>query len=104
MKYAIIQTGGKQYKVLEGQKVAVEKVAGESGQIIEFTNVLALGHGKDLQIGAGTLEKARVKGEIVGHGRERKVNVFKMKRRKGYSKRYGHRQPFTEILIQEIQG
>lgn len=104
MKYAIIETGGKQYKVLEGQKVTIEKVPGESGQAIEFTRVLALGSGKDLQVGAGTLAAARVKGEIVRSGRERKIDVFKMKRRKGYSKKYGHRQPFTEVLIQEIKG
>lgn len=104
MKYAIIETGGKQYKVCEGGKVRIEQVPGEVGQSIEFTRILAVGEGKDLQVGTPLLGQAKVQGQIVLNDRADKILVFKKKRRKGYSKKNGHRQPFTEVLINQISG
>lgn len=104
MKYAIIETGGKQYRVNEGAKVRIEQVPGEVGQAIEFTRILAVGAGKDLQVGQPTLTAAKVSGEIVANGKARKILVFKKKRRKGYSKKQGHRQAFTEVLINQISS
>ncbi|MCB1214001.1 MAG: 50S ribosomal protein L21 [Deltaproteobacteria bacterium] len=102
MKYAIIETGGKQYKVLEGQKVQVELIGeAKEGQAIEFTNVLAIG-GEEPKVGTPLLDSAKVVGEVLSHGRQKKVIVFKKKRRKGYSKSYGHKQHYTEVLIKEI--
>ncbi|MCP5468728.1 MAG: 50S ribosomal protein L21 [Deltaproteobacteria bacterium] len=102
MKYAIIETGGKQYKVSEGKSIRIEKVPAEAGKVIEFTKVLAVNDEDKLQVGTPTLEKAQVSGEIVKNGRDKKILVFKMKRRKGYSKKQGHRQSFTEVKINKI--
>lgn len=104
MKYAIFETGGKQYKASVGSRVRIEQVPGQVGQAIEFTRILAVGEGKALQVGAPTLPSAKVMGEIVRNGRDKKIIVFKKKRRKGYSKRNGHRQSFTEVLINNISG
>ena len=104
MKYAIIETGGKQYKVSEGAKVRVEKVPGVEGQAIEFTRVLFVGQGGEAKIGTPTLAAAKVAGQIVNNGKEDKILVFKKKRRKGYAKKFGHRQNYTEVLIKEISA
>ncbi len=104
MKYAIIETGGKQYKVNEGQRLRIEQVPGQVGQAIEFTRILAVDDGQGLSLGKPVVETAKVQGTIVQNGRARKVMVFKKKRRKGYQKRYGHRQSFTDVLIQEISA
>jgi large subunit ribosomal protein L21 len=104
MKYAIIETGGKQYKVTEGVRVKIEKVPGEVGQSIEFTRILAVCPSGTLKVGNPTVAEAKVSGEIVKNGRDRKVLVFKKKRRKGFSKRFGHRQSYTEVLIKEISA
>jgi large subunit ribosomal protein L21 len=104
MKYAIFENGGKQYKVSEGERIRIEQVPGQVGQVIEFTRILAVGEGNGLHLGTPTLDAAKVVGEIVRNGRARKIIVFKKKRRKGYSKRNGHRQAFTEVLINNISG
>ncbi len=104
MKYAIIETGGKQYRVNEGVAVKIERVPGDVGQAIEFTRVLAVGGGKDLQVGKPLVSSAKVSGEIIANGKDRKILVFKKKRRKGYSKKQGHRQEFTEVLINQISS
>ncbi len=104
MKYAIIETGGKQYKVSEGEKVKIEKVPGVLGQAIDFTRVLLVGNRGDVKVGTPTLETAKVSGEIVLNGKDRKILVFKKKRRKGFAKKFGHRQEFTEVLIKEISA
>jgi large subunit ribosomal protein L21 len=104
MKYAIIETGGKQYKVAEGDKLKIEKVPGVHGQAIEFTRVLLVGNGGDVKVGTPVLEKATVAGEILLNGKDKKILVFKKKRRKGYQKKFGHRQEFTEVLIKEISA
>jgi large subunit ribosomal protein L21 len=102
MSYAIIRTGGRQFKVEPGKNYRLPSLAGEPGGKIEFTDVL-LGHdGKDVKGGAGTIAKAKVTGEIVRHGRGDKIVVFKMKRRKNYAKKQGHRQGFTEVKINDI--
>jgi large subunit ribosomal protein L21 len=101
--YAVIHTGGKQYRVQEGDIVRVEKIEGEPGQEIEFDRILLLGEGQDLTIGNPFLESARVKAKILSQGRGKKIIVFKSKRRKAYKKKMGHRQDYTGIRILSIQ-
>lgn len=101
---AVIKTGGKQYRVSEGDVLKVEKLEGEPGARIELSEVLAVGEGEGIKIGTPTVAGASVTAEILGHDRDKKVIIYKKKRRKGYDKRTGHRQPFTSIKIQEIKG
>ncbi len=102
--YAIIQTGGKQYKVQEGDLLKVEKIPGEEGQAVNFKRVLLLSNKEDVKVGTPVLENASVEAEIVKNGKDKKVIVFKKKRRKGYAKRQGHRQEFTQVKILKIQA
>jgi len=102
--YAIIQTGGKQYKVAEGDSLKVEKIPGVEGQEISFKRVLFYRNAEDAKIGTPLLESASVEAEIVRNGQAKKILVFKKKRRKGYSKKQGHRQEFTEIKIKKINA
>ncbi len=102
--YAIIQSGGKQYKVQEGDLLRLEKIPGEEGQAINFKRVLFLNHNDDVKVGTPVLESASVEAEIVKNGRAKKILVFKKKKRKGYSKKQGHRQEFTEVKILKIQA
>ena len=102
--YAVIKTGGKQYTVSEGDTVRVEKLPGDIGGSLEITDVLAVGSGEDVKIGQPTVEGARVVAEIVDQDRAKKIIVFKKKRRKGYSKKQGHRQFYTALKIKEIQA
>jgi large subunit ribosomal protein L21 len=104
MKYAIIRTGGKQYRVSEGQLVKIEKVSGEVGDTITLGDVLFVGGGEEAKIGAPLVSDARVTGEIVGQGKAKKVLVFKKKRRKSYSRQRGHRQHQTTLRITAIEG
>ncbi len=96
MSYAIIKTGGKQYRVRQGDRLRVEKLAGDVGAEISLDSVLALGGGADLKLGDGL---GPVTAKILAHGRGRKIRIWKSKRRKGYEKRQGHRQSYTEIQI-----
>lgn len=102
--YAVIKTGGKQYRVTEGDVVNVEKLAGEPGAKIEIEEVLAVGEGEGIKIGTPVVAGARVVAEILAQDKGKKVIIYKKKRRKGYDKRTGHRQLFTSIKIQEIKG
>lgn len=102
--YAVIKTGGKQYKVVPGQTLKVEKLAVEEGQAIDFEEVLLVANGADVKVGTPFIEKATVKAEVVSHGRGKKVKILKFKRRKHHMKRQGHRQDFTEVKITEING
>lgn len=102
--YAVIKTGGKQYRVAEGDVVNIEKLAGEPGAKIELSEVLAVGEGEGIKIGTPTVEGARVVAEILKQDKGKKVIIYKKKRRKGYDKRQGHRQLFTSIKIQEIKA
>ncbi len=100
--YAVIKTGGKQYKVHEEQTLKVEKLDGTEGSEIEFDNILMYSDGETVTLGAPTLETASVKAHIIEQGRDKKQLVFKYKRRKGYRKMRGHRQHYTEIKIDSI--
>jgi len=100
--YAIIQTGGKQYKISPGDTIRVEKIEGQAGDLVEIKNVLLYAEGEKVLAGDPLLPNVRIVGEIMGQRRAKKVIVFKMKRRKGYAKRQGHRQFFTTMKIKEI--
>ena len=99
--YAVIESGGKQYRVAPGETVEVETLPGEAGSEIEFGRVLAIVDGDSVKAGAGA-EGARVKGTIVSHGRGDKTIVFKFKRKKQYKRTIGHRQNFTRVQVNEI--
>jgi large subunit ribosomal protein L21 len=100
--YAVFRTGGKQFRAEPGKKIRVPTMEVEPGDSVTFDNVLLASDGKDVQVGTPVVEGAKVKAEVVGHGRDRKVIVFKRKRRKGYRRKQGHRQGYTEIRIDEI--
>ncbi|HXI36216.1 MAG TPA: 50S ribosomal protein L21 [Burkholderiales bacterium] len=102
--YAIIRTGGKQYRVKAGEQVRVEGLEGDVGASISFGEVLMVGEGDAVKLGAPLLSGAAVKATIVSHGRGDKVKIFKMRRRKHYQKTQGHRQSYTEVRIDTIQG
>lgn len=101
--YAVIRTGGKQYRVNEGGRVRVEKLAGSVGDKVEFPEVLLLG-GDKLSIGKPFVSGAKVTAEIVAQERDKKVIIFKIRRRKRYRRRGGHRQPYTELKITGISA
>lgn len=101
-RYAVVETGGKQYRVTQGDVLAVERLETPEGGRVEFDRVLLVQEADHLQVGTPLITGAKVIGEIVDHGRDRKVLVFK-KKRKSYQKRViGHRQPFTQVKITEI--
>lgn len=102
--YAVIKTGGKQYRVAAGEKLKIEQIAADVGQEITLDHVLAIGSGADLQIGSPLVSGASVTATVTAHGRHDKVRIFKMRRRKHYQKRQGHRQAFTEIEIRAVNG
>ena len=102
MSYAIIRTGGKQFRVEPGQTIRIPSLVGETGGSVEFNDVLLGSDGNSVRTGVPTLSGARVTGQIVKHGRGEKIVVFKFKRRKNYAKKQGHRQGFTEVRINDI--
>ncbi len=102
MKYAIIETGGKQYKVAEGEVVQVERLEGNVGDTVEIDRVLLIGGDDDMTAGTPYIESARVKAQVVSMDRAKKIIVFKKKRRKGYRRKQGHRQERTGLRIVEI--
>lgn len=101
--FAVIKTGGKQYKVAPGDTLRVEKLPGEPGETVEIEEVLLVADGEDLKVGAPVVPGARVKATIVEQGRSRKIIVFRKKRRKNYRRKKGHRQYYTVLRIDEIQ-
>ncbi|MEW5949715.1 MAG: 50S ribosomal protein L21 [Thermodesulfobacteriota bacterium] len=101
--YAVIKTGGKQYKVSSGDTVRVEKLAGNVGDAVTLSDVLLVAKEGDIKIGQPTVAGAQVTGKIVDQARADKITVFKKKRRKGYSVKQGHRQPYTALKIEDIQ-
>lgn len=101
--YAIIETGGKQYRVKEGDILRIEKLAFEPGETLEFDSVLLVRDGDEIRIGNPILTGARVSAKVLAQGKGRKILVFKYKPKKNYRKRYGHRQPYTEIQIEKIE-
>ncbi|OGT52437.1 MAG: 50S ribosomal protein L21 [Gammaproteobacteria bacterium RIFCSPHIGHO2_12_FULL_42_13] len=102
--YAIIETGGKQYRVAEGQVLTLEKLEVEAGSTVDFDRVLALGIGEKLTVGAPLVTGAKVTAEVIKHGRAEKIRIIKFRRRKHHMKRQGHRQYFTQVKVTGITG
>ena len=102
--YAIIETGGKQYKVQNGDQLRVEKLSAEAGNTVVFDKVLACGEGSDIKVGTPYLEGLTVEGEVVESGKGDKVIIFKYKAKKDYRKKQGHRQPYTLVEITSVAG
>jgi large subunit ribosomal protein L21 len=102
--YAIIVTGGKQYKVSEGDTLFVEKIEAEEGATVTFDQVLMAGEGEDVKVGAPTVDGATVEAKVLKNGKAKKIYVFKMKRKKNERKKKGHRQPFTKVEITKINA
>ena len=101
---AIIKTGGKQYRVAVGEKLRVEKLAGEVGSSVDFGEVLFVGEGADARVGTPLVEGAKVSAKVTAHGRGKKLIVYKFRRRKNYRRKNGHRQPYTEVEITGISA
>ena len=101
--YAVIKTGGKQYRVAQGDRLRVEKLAGSVGDTVTFGEVLLVG-GDALKIGAPLVAGAKVEAKVIAQDRAKKIIVFKFRRRKNYRRKTGHRQPFTTLQITDIKG
>lgn len=104
MKHAIIVTGGKQYRVAEGDVLFIEKLNADAGDTVTFDQVLAVVDGEAVNFGTPTISGATVTATVEKNGRGKKIRVFKMKPKKGYRKTQGHRQPYTKVQIQTIQA
>ena len=102
--YAVVKTGGKQYRVGAGDKLKVEQIPADVGAEVILDQVLMVGEGESVRLGQPTLAGATVKATVLAHGRGEKVKIFKMRRRKHYQKHQGHRQGFTELKIDSIVG
>ncbi len=102
--YAVVETGGKQYKVSEGDVLFVEKLEGEAGDSVELDKVLLVSDGSDVKVGKPYVEGAKVSASIEEQGKSKKIIVYKFKAKKDYRKKQGHRQPFTKIKISKING
>ena len=100
--YAVIKTGGKQYRVATGEKLKIEQIPADVGQEITLDQVLAVGEGEQLQLGQPLVSGATVRATVLAQGRHDKVTIFKMRRRKHYQKHQGHRQNFTKVTVNEI--
>ena len=100
--YAVVKTGGKQYRVAPGEKLKVEKIVAEVGAEVTLDQVLMVGDGDNVRLGQPVLAGATVKATVVAHGRGEKIDIFKMRRRKHYQKHQGHRQSYTELRIDSI--
>jgi large subunit ribosomal protein L21 len=102
--YAVVSTGGKQYKVQQGDTLRVEKIPGEVGSKVTFDRVLMVSDGENIRVGQPVLDNAAVQASIVEQDKAKKILVFKYKRRKRYRRKQGHRQPFTAVRIDAIEG
>ncbi len=102
--YAIIKTGGKQFRVSEGDVIRVERLSSEEGEKVSFDEVLMVGGDGEIKIGSPNIEGATVEGTVVKHGKAKKIIVFKYKAKKNYRKKQGHRQPFTQVKIEKINA
>ena len=102
--YAIIKTGGKQYKVSEGDEIIIEKLNVEEGATVTFEEVFAIVDGEEVKIGKPKVDGAKVTGSVVKNGKGPKIRIFKYKHKTNYRRRMGHRQPFTKVKIEKIEG
>ena len=102
--YAVVKTGGKQYKVAPGEKLKVEQIPADVGAQVTLDQVLMVGEGESVRVGTPTVAGVSVRATVVAHGRGDKVKIFKMRRRKHYQKHQGHRQGYTELKIESIAG
>ena len=102
--YAVIETGGKQYKVSEGDVIFIEKLEAAEGENVTFDKVLILADGENVNVGAPTVAGATVTAKVEKQGKAKKIYVFKMKRKKNYRRKKGHRQPFTNVTIEKINA
>ena len=102
--YAVFKTGGKQYRATTGDILKIEKIEAEKGATVELDQVLMVGEGEDVKVGAPYLEGGKVTATVVDHGRHKKIKIIKFKRRKNYRKQMGHRQYFTQIEITGIDA
>ena len=102
--YAVVKTGGKQYKVAPGEKLKVELIPADVGAEVTLDQVLLVGDGDNVRLGQPTVAGVAVKATVVAHGRGEKIRIFKMRRRKHYQKHQGHRQGYTELRIESIAG
>jgi large subunit ribosomal protein L21 len=102
--YAVIQTGGKQYRVQPGETVHVEKLEAEAGATVQFNQVLMVADGENVRLGQPHVPGASVTAEVVAQGRDKKILVYKYRRRKGWHRKQGHRQPFTALKVTGING
>jgi large subunit ribosomal protein L21 len=101
--YAVIQTGGKQYRVAKGQVLKIEKLEADLGTEIQFDQVLLVGEGESVQVGAPLLKNKKVVAKVLEQGRHKKIKIIKFRRRKHFDKQMGHRQYFTKVEITDIQ-
>lgn len=104
MMYAIIKTGGKQYRVAEGDEIYVEKLAANEGDEVAFDQVLTIVNDDDVKVGKPFVEGAKVTAKVEAQGKAKKILVFKYKAKSNYRRRQGHRQPFTKVVIEKIEG
>jgi len=104
MMYAVIESGGKQHRVVEGETLKLEKIEVSTGDTIEFDKVLMVGSGEDVKIGTPLVKGGKVTAEVVAHGRHDKITIIKFNRRKNYRRQAGHRQWYTEVKITGISG
>lgn len=102
--YAVIETGGKQYRVQEGDVVFVEKLNASEGDLVSFDNVLVFSNDDEFKVGKPFVEGAKVEATVLSQGKDKKIVVFKYKAKKNYSKKQGHRQPHTKVKIEKIVG
>jgi large subunit ribosomal protein L21 len=102
--YAIIQTGGKQYRVSEGDVIVIEKLEAQAGETVAFEEVLTVVQDGSVKIGQPVVAGAKVTGTVVEHGKGKKIRIFKYKSKANYRKRQGHRQPFTKVTIEKIEA
>ncbi len=102
--YAIIETGGKQYRVQEGDTLYLEKLPAEAGETVEVSKVLAFVKDGELKLGTPLVDNARVILKVIRHGRGKKIIVFKYKAKKNYRRKQGHRQPFTQVTVEKIEA
>lgn len=102
--YAIIETGGKQYRVTEGDTLYIEKLPAEAGETVEVNKVLAVVKENGIKVGTPLVDGARVFLKVIRHGRGKKITVFKYKAKKNYRRKQGHRQPFTQVTVEKIEA